>query len=115
MPQVKYRLKLTLPAELDYTDIIRHIAEYNVNAAQKMISRIDSMLALLRKNPRLGPGARDERLAAKGYRYLVIGCYLAFYLIEGNTIWVQRILHGARDYALSQKDVYADRDRHVFG
>ncbi len=98
MPQAKYKLKLTLPAELDYTEIVRYIAEDNVRAAQKMISRIDSTLALLRNNPRLGPVAREKELAAQGYRYLVIGSYLAFYKIEGDTIHVHRILHGARDY-----------------
>ncbi len=99
MPRAKYRVRLTLPAELDYTEIIRYIAEDNVTAAQKMISKIERTLSLLKTNPRLGAIARDERLAAKGYRYLIIGNYLAFYLIQGNTIWVDRIFHGARDYA----------------
>lgn len=98
MPQVKYELRLTLPAELDFTEIIRHIAENNVTAAERMIGRIESRLSLLRKHPRLGPLARDPELAAKGYRYLTIGRYIAFYVIEPKTIWVHRILHGARDY-----------------
>jgi len=33
-----------------------------------------------------------------GYRFLVVQNYLIFYTIEDRTIWVHRILHGARDY-----------------
>ena len=98
MPRPTYKLRLTLPAELDFTDIIEHIAAENLTAAEKMIQRIESRLSMLQRNPRLGSRVRDENLALKGYRYLVIGPYLVFYRIEGRTIWVDRILHGARDY-----------------
>ncbi|MBL7995484.1 type II toxin-antitoxin system RelE/ParE family toxin, partial [bacterium] len=33
-----------------------------------------------------------------GYRYLIVDNYLIFYTIEEETIFVHRIIHGARDY-----------------
>ena len=33
-----------------------------------------------------------------GYRFLVVQNYLIFYTVENHTIWVHRIIHGARDY-----------------
>lgn len=47
----------------------------------------------------LGPVPRDPDIAQLGYRYLIIGEYLAFYKIEGSQILIHRILHGARDYS----------------
>ena len=32
------------------------------------------------------------------YRFLVSGNYLAFYRAYGNTVYVDRILYGRRDY-----------------
>ena len=40
----------------------------------------------------------DDELLRLGYRYLIALDYLIFYKIEGNTIFVYRILHGARNY-----------------
>ncbi len=37
-------------------------------------------------------------LARMGYRHLIVENYLIFYEIENRTIFVHRILDGARDY-----------------
>lgn len=46
----------------------------------------------------LGGTLREEDLARMGYRYLVVGNYLVFYILGSDTILVHRIIHGARDY-----------------
>jgi plasmid stabilization system protein ParE len=43
---------------------------------------------------------REQDLSRIGYRYMVIGNYLIFYTIGGDTVLVHRIIHGARDYLL---------------
>jgi plasmid stabilization system protein ParE len=35
---------------------------------------------------------------ATDYRFLVCGNYIAFYRIDGNDVYVIRILYGRRDY-----------------
>jgi len=55
-------------------------------------------LQLLADNPHLGRVPKEEELARLHYRYLVVEDYLIFYAIEGRTLYIHRILHGARDY-----------------
>ena len=33
-----------------------------------------------------------------GYRFLVTGSYLTFYRVQGSDVYVDRVLHGRRDY-----------------
>lgn len=74
------------------------IAADNLAAALSLAERIEKRLAELSNFPKLGRVPRDNELAAAGYRYLIIDEYLVFYTIEKRTIFVHRILHGARDY-----------------
>ena len=48
--------------------------------------------------PERCPRSRDLALAAKGYRYLVVGNYLVFYVIVGPAVQIRRILYAKRDY-----------------
>jgi plasmid stabilization system protein ParE len=68
-------------------------------AAERILQRIEKDLNALASQPMLGPVPRDPDIARLGYRYLIMGEYLAFYKIEGSQIFVHRILHGARDYS----------------
>ncbi len=43
------------------------------------------------------------RLKSK-YRYVICGQYLIFYIYEDNTVSIQRILHGKRDYMALLQD-----------
>ncbi len=94
----KYRVRLLSIAEEDFSEIIAYIASENINAAEKIANRIEKNFELLSINPKLGRLPRDEEIRNLGYRYLIVQNYLIFYKIEGRTIFVHRILHGARDY-----------------
>jgi plasmid stabilization system protein ParE len=80
------------------TEIVTYIAVDRPSVAEALAARIEKNLQLLSMNPHLGRIPNDEDLLRLGYRYLVVGNYLLFYKIEGQTIYVHRILHGARDY-----------------
>jgi len=54
-------------------------------------------LRLLAANPYLGRVPKDVALLDLGYRYLIVQNYLIFYVIEERTVFVHRIVHGARD------------------
>ena len=97
MSQPKYHIKLLRVAEEDFTEIITYIAADRPSAAEALATKIEKNLQLLAQNPRLGRVPKEEDLA-RHYRYLVVENYLIFYAIEGETILVHRILHGARDY-----------------
>lgn len=98
MPTDKYQVRLLGIAEEDFTEIISFIAADNPNAANLIANKIEKNLELLSENPNLGRIPREEEIKNLGYRYLIVQNYLIFYTIEERTIFIHRILHGARNY-----------------
>jgi plasmid stabilization system protein ParE len=94
----KNSVRLLRIAEEDFTDIVTYVAAQNPEAAEILAQRIEKNLMLLAGNPYLGRIPNDTRLTELGYRYLVVEDYLIFSVVEGRTICVHRIIHGARDY-----------------
>lgn len=98
MSRPEHRVRLLRVAEDDLTEIVTYIAAERPSAAEALATRIQKNLQRLTRNPHLGRVPKEDELARWGYRYLVVENYLIFYTIEGRTIYVHRILHGARDY-----------------
>ena len=98
MPTDKYQIRLLSIAEEDFTEIISFIAADNPTAADAIAKKIEKNLGLLSENPNLGRIPREEEIRNLGYRYLIVQNYLIFYTIEEKTIFIHRILHGARNY-----------------
>ncbi len=98
MPRSKYQIRFLKIAEEDFTEIVSYIAADNPKAAETIAGKIESKLELLSDNPLLGRIPRDEEVKKLGYRYLIIQNYIIFYTVESRTIYIHRILHGARDY-----------------
>lgn len=93
-----YNVRFLSIAEEDFTEIVSFIAADNVKAADNLASKIEKNLELLSENPKLGKTPSDDDLKSIGYRYLIVENYLIFYTIEQRTIFIHRILHGARNY-----------------
>lgn len=98
MPTDKLKVRLLSIAEEDFTEIISFIAADNPTAADAIANKIEKNLELLSMNPNLGRIPRDEEIRNLGFRYLIVQNYLIFYTVEEKTIFVHRILHGARNY-----------------
>ena len=98
MKQPKYTIRLLQAAEEDFKEIITYIALENPSAAEAVADKIEDALSKLSAYPFLGKIPNEEELAIMGYRFLIVQTYLIFYTIEAHTIWVHRIIHGARDY-----------------
>jgi toxin ParE1/3/4 len=94
----KYTIRLLKIAEEDLNEIITFIALDNPTAAEKFATKIESEITLLSANPYLGRIPREEDIRKFGYRYLILENYLIFYTIEEKTIFIHRILPGARDF-----------------
>ncbi len=88
-------LRYASPAKRDLAEIADYLdKEAGPKVARTVLLRIRLHIRLLkrdahryRERPELGPGRRA----------LLIGPWIAFYRIEGDTVFVQRILHSARD------------------
>lgn len=98
MSQPEHAIRLLRIAEDDLTEIVTYIAAERPSAAEALANKIEKNLSLLAKHPHLGRIPKEEELTRLGYRYLVVQNYLIFYTIEQQTVYVHRILHGARDY-----------------
>jgi toxin ParE1/3/4 len=96
-----YTIRLLRIAEDDLFEIVNYMAADRPSAADALATKIEKNLNLLTKNPQLGRIPDEEELIRLGYRYLVVQNYLIFYTVEEQTIYVHRILHGARDYLSS--------------
>jgi toxin ParE1/3/4 len=81
-------------ADEDLLEIWLYIAQNNIDAADRLLEKIDKKCQLLTDSPRVGV-RRDD--LALGVFCLIEGKYLIFYRIINETVEILRILHGARN------------------
>ncbi len=101
MSRLKYNIRFLRIAEDDFAEIVTYIGADRPSAADTLASKIEKNLNLLAQNPYLGRVPKEDELARFHYRYIVVENYLIFYTIDKQTIYIHRILHGARDYLKS--------------
>lgn len=98
MSKHRHEVRLLRAAEEDLTEIVTYIAAENPTAAEQIAAKIEKNISLLADNPYLGRIPEDDDLVRVGYRFLVVQNYLIFHTVEERTIFIYRIIHGARDY-----------------
>lgn len=94
----RYDVRIFPTAQQDLMDLIDYINTLSKEAALNDYDKLVSEIASLSTMPERYPRSRDLALAAKGYRYLVVGNYLVFYVIVGPAVQIRRILYAKRDY-----------------
>jgi len=97
-----YKVNVTEPAENDLRDIARYISS-QLNAPMSALNTVRTIrkaVSKLETNAPIYPFIRDDRLAALGYRLLVIKNYIAFYIVneKEKKVDVDRILYSRRDW-----------------
>jgi len=93
----KYILRYLPVAVDDLISIFDWIASDNPDNAAAFIEKLDQRIGNIKIHPFLGRIPRDDKLKNSGYRVLVIDSYLAFYIIRGKTVEIQRVIHGSRN------------------
>jgi len=90
------------PAQIEMRETYRYIAEelQNPIAASRRILLIDKAIQSLKENPVRYPLVRDDYLASKGYRLIVVKNHLVFFIVRENlqAVSVMRVLYGRRDW-----------------
>jgi toxin ParE1/3/4 len=94
-----FKIRYLSPAVNDLDDIFNYIMSDNPSAAVSLLEKFDHSISQLAINPEIGVIPKDDRLKKLGYRMLIIGKYLVFYVVKANTIQIRRIIHGARQYS----------------
>jgi toxin ParE1/3/4 len=86
----------TLEAQADLTAIWRFIANHNLRAADAYCDQIQDKFALLAQMPELG--TRLD-IVPGDVRYFTVGNHVIFYRVQGDSLQILRVLHGARDFS----------------
>jgi len=71
----------------------------NPQAAERLYNAIDEKRELLREHPYMFPLYHDKKLSAEGYRFVAIGNFLMFYIVDEDkcVVNIARILYGGRN------------------
>jgi plasmid stabilization system protein ParE len=97
-----YKLVVTELADGDLDNIVAYITGQlaNPTAVRRFLDEIESCYTNLKRSPLMYELARDGRLAAKGYRRVIIGSYIMLYMVDKvkMTVTVYRYFYGPRDY-----------------
>lgn len=93
-------VKLSPMALADLKETRQYIREELENpiAATKVLSKITKNIRCLSSTPYMGATLSSIIDVETDYRFLLCGNYTAFYRIEGERIYVDRILYGRRDF-----------------
>jgi toxin ParE1/3/4 len=94
MSDILYRIFFTPAAEKDMRTAWRHVAQHDVNAADRLFDALDGRAKALKQFPERGV-PRDD--LSQGMRMLVEGKYLIFYRVEESAVRVLRVLYGPRE------------------
>jgi len=90
------RYRISKRADRDLDEIWKYLA---VRASQEIADRVDSDLhdAMKALAAMPGMGHRREEAWNTPYRFWKVYSYLIAYRVEGRTVIVVRVIHGARD------------------
>ena len=93
---VKSRVRVTQSAERDIEEIWGFIAADSPSAADKFIHRIEAHIDTLERFPERCPLIAENELLGTRYRHLLLAPYRLIYRVTGMTVFVMRVIHGAR-------------------
>ena len=101
MINLDFNIKYSEQSANDLSEIISYIKDDLCSpiAAKNFYTTVKEKLEFLREHPYMYPLYHDKKLSKKGYRYIVIGNYLIFYIIdkESSIVNILRILYSGRD------------------
>ena len=70
----------------------------NRSAAERVINRIIDAVDPLKNFAEMGTLLSSIADIGTDYRFLVSGNYMVFYRVQGNDIYIDRVLYGRSDY-----------------
>ena len=93
---VKYSVQVTRAAERDVEEIWTYIADDSPENATAFILRLEEQIEALEQFPERCPLIPENELLGTGYRHIIYGAYRTIFRITGKTVFMVRIIHGAR-------------------
>jgi len=94
----EYNVRISPAAQNDFLDIANHLSTLAPEETAQRYEWFMEKVRLLAAAPESCPIARDAQLRLRGYRMLPIDNHIIFYVINGKTIELRRILYSRRQY-----------------
>ena len=94
----QYKVKIFPTAQSDLRDIAEYLNTLSPDAAIRYYDLIIEKVGTLTTMPERCPLAKDTQLRLRGYRTLLVKNYIVFYVINGKTVEIRRILYARRQY-----------------
>ena len=97
---MKHKLCYSIESRRDLDEIWDYIATelQNISAATRIVNAIMDAAEQLIDFAEMGTLLSSIANVESDYRFLVHGNYLTFYRVQGDKVFVDRVIHGRRDY-----------------
>ena len=94
----RYKVNIFPTAQDDMRDIVDYLNTLSHDVAVRYYDLIIENIGTLTTMPERCPLAKDTQLRMRGYRTLLVKNYIVFYVINGKTVEIRRILFARRQY-----------------
>ena len=97
---MKNKIHYSPESRRDLDDIWDYIVSelQNRSAAERVIDRIMDAVDPLKNFAEMGTPLSSIADVGTDYRFLVSGNYMVFYRVQGNDVYIDRVLYGRSDY-----------------
>ncbi len=92
----EFKIHLTRNAQNDLEHIFFYIASDNINYAKNFILQLEEKIYSLNTSPERCPLIPENMFWGTNYRHLIHKKYRAIYKIENNSVYILRVVHGAK-------------------
>ena len=94
----QYNVKILPGAQNDLKNIVDYLNTLSPKSAVQYYNLIVEKVGTLRDFPERCALAKDTYLRLRGYRLLHVKNYIVFFVIDGDTVEIRRILYSRRQY-----------------
>lgn len=92
----RFQVRISKSAETDIEKIWTFIAEDSLSEARRFVAHLENQVSTLEQFPARCALIRENELLGTRYRHLLYGNYRTVFRVSGKTVYVLRVVHGAR-------------------
>ena len=92
----KFRVRITRAAERDIEETWNFIADDSAEEADQFVRRLEEQIETLQTFPERCPLIPENEILGTHYRQLLYGNYRSVFRMAKKTVYVLRVIHGAR-------------------
>ncbi|MCL2055162.1 MAG: type II toxin-antitoxin system RelE/ParE family toxin [Oscillospiraceae bacterium] len=95
----RYKLKIFSIAYNDLREIAEYLYLKSPEASARYYDLIIEKIGTLINMPERCALVRDPKLRLQGYRMLIVKNYTVFFIVNGETVEIRRVLYSKRQYS----------------